>query len=53
MGAAGAISGSAVVQQMAGGEDVAEFVREMKASNKGNRQWSNQAIGLPVCTAIA
>ena len=31
-GAAGAISGSAVVERVARGEDVAPFVREMKAA---------------------
>ena len=42
MGAAGAISGSAIVKKMVGGEDVGEFVREMKAATTGNRQ---QAAG--------
>ena len=46
MGAAGAISGSAIVKKMVGGEDVGEFVREMKAATRGiesgNRQ---QAAG--------
>jgi tryptophan synthase alpha chain len=35
MGAAGAISGSAIVKKMVGGEDVGEFVREMKAATRG------------------
>ena len=35
MGAAGAISGSAIVKKLVGGEDVGEFVREMKAATKG------------------
>ena len=34
MGAAGAISGSAVVQRMAAGENLTEFVREMKAATR-------------------
>jgi tryptophan synthase alpha chain len=34
MGAAGAISGSAIVKKLVGGEDIAEFVREMKAATK-------------------
>jgi tryptophan synthase alpha subunit len=36
MGAAGAISGSAIVKKLVGGEDVAEFVREMKGATKGS-----------------
>jgi tryptophan synthase alpha chain len=34
MGAAGAISGSAIVKKLVGGEDVGEFVREMKAATR-------------------
>ena len=42
MGAAGAISGSAVVKKMVGGEDVGEFVRVMKAATRGLQSGNRQ-----------
>ncbi|HSE53749.1 MAG TPA: tryptophan synthase subunit alpha [Gemmatimonadales bacterium] len=45
MGALGAISGSAIVKKMVGGEDVGEFVRVMKEATRGESGNRQQATG--------